>query len=56
MKKEPDPVMTIRIPEELKAQLFEKAEKEDLTPSQIVRRLVKNWLAKENAPIIKAEA
>lgn len=52
MKKEPNPVMHIRLPEELKAKLFEVAEKEDLTPSQIVRHLVKNWLEKETPPKI----
>lgn len=48
MKKDPDPIMNIRIPAEMKAQLFEIADREDLTPSQIVRKLVKNWLEEAN--------
>lgn len=44
----------IRLPEELKKEFFEKAKKEDLTPSQIVRHLVKNWL-KQESPSIQLE-
>jgi metal-responsive CopG/Arc/MetJ family transcriptional regulator len=43
-KSTPDPQIGIRLPEELKKEFFERAKKEDLTPSQIVRQLVKNWL------------
>jgi predicted transcriptional regulator len=43
--KEYDPLVGIRMPEELKKELFEVAKAQDLTPSQIVRRLVKEWLA-----------
>lgn len=39
-----DPQIGIRLPPELKKELFERAKKEDITPSQIVRQLVKNWL------------
>lgn len=46
-KKEPDPVVGIRLPEELKKQLFERAKNEDITPSQIVRHLLKGWLNQE---------
>lgn len=43
--KDYDPLMGIRMPEELKKQFFEAAKLQDLTPSQVVRKLVKQWLA-----------
>lgn len=50
MKKEENPIMNLRLPAEMKAELFKIAEKEDVTPSQIVRKLIKEWLAQGNPP------
>lgn len=48
--KEYDPLVGIRMPEELKKQLFDAAKSQDLTPSHIVRKLVKQWLKEEAKP------
>lgn len=50
MKNDQNPIMNLRIPAEMKAELFKIAEKEDVTPSQIVRSLIKNWLAQGTPP------
>lgn len=44
---------TIRLPEELLESAKEKAQKEDLSFSQVVRKLLREWLASQEANKIK---
>jgi antitoxin component of RelBE/YafQ-DinJ toxin-antitoxin module len=46
----PDDRLGLRIPPELKRAAQEKAEAEDLTLSQVVRRLLRQWVAEEEQP------
>jgi len=45
-----DDRLGLRIPPELKQVAQEKAEAEDLTLSQVVRRLLRQWVAKDEQP------
>jgi antitoxin component of RelBE/YafQ-DinJ toxin-antitoxin module len=46
----PDDRLGLRIPPELKREAQKKAEAEDLTLSQVVRRLLKQWVAEGKQP------
>ena len=49
--------LVLRIDPELKERVQEKAQEEDLTLSQLVRRLLRQWLAEESAiPAYKEES
>lgn len=48
--------LVLRIDPKLKQQVLEKAKQEDLTLSQLVRRLLKQWLVEESIrPTYKEE-
>jgi len=48
--------LVLRIDPKLKQQVLEKAKQEDLTLSQLVRRLLKRWLVEESIrPTYKEE-
>jgi len=42
--KNSEPILGLRLPEELKREFVEEAEKLDITPSQIARSLIRDWL------------
>jgi Ribbon-helix-helix protein, copG family len=44
--KEPFVVLNLKLPPAMKAALAKKAKREDATASQIVRRLIADWLKK----------
>ena len=46
----PDDRLGLRIPPELKQAAHVKAEAEDLTLSQVVRRLLRQWIAEDKQP------
>jgi len=40
----PDPIITARIPQELYDKVKEKAKRDDITLSQVLRRLLREWI------------
>lgn len=49
MQKEAEQIFTTRMPAELKEAFTKATKAQDLTPSQVVRKLVKEWLAQQSA-------
>lgn len=47
MQKETEQIFTTRMPTDLKEAFTKATKAQDLTPSQVVRKLVKEWLAKQ---------
>jgi antitoxin component of RelBE/YafQ-DinJ toxin-antitoxin module len=42
-------ILVLRMPRELKEKFFQQTKEEDLTSSQVVRHLIKKWLAEKVA-------
>ncbi len=42
-----DPILGLRVPPELREKFMEYAQKNDLTASQVARRLIAEWVRKE---------
>jgi antitoxin component of RelBE/YafQ-DinJ toxin-antitoxin module len=47
MQKDNEQIFTTRMPADLKEAFAKATKAQDLTPSQVVRKLVKEWLAKQ---------
>lgn len=42
-----DTIMALRMPKDLKEEFFEVTRRDERTPSQVVRKLIKQWLAEQ---------
>lgn len=47
MARQDEPIFTMRMPQELKEQFTKVTKSQDITPSQVVRKLVREWLEKQ---------
>lgn len=43
-RKEPDPILGVRVPKVLKEEFEKVCRDQDITPAQICRKLINNWL------------
>jgi len=48
-----DPILGLRVPQELRAKFMDLAQKNDLTASQVARRLIAEWVRKEERKLVK---
>ena len=52
--KQYNPIMGLRVPPELRDKFTEHARAQDLTPSQVARKLIREWVVKQDKKSGKA--